>query len=67
MTHQFAPTNMLRGPECESVRKTQEGLLREADEALGRSRGGLSTKVASDLRWQGETTLCPPHARPEAS
>ena len=50
MTHQFAPTNMLRGPESESVRKTQEGLLREADEALGRSRGGLSTKVASDLR-----------------
>src|SRR5215216_2658316 len=45
MTQQFAPTNTLRGPESDSVRKTQKRLLREADEALGRSRGGLSTKV----------------------
>src|SRR5215213_9448466 len=45
MTQQFAPTNTLRGPESDSVRKTQKGLWRESDEALGRSRGGLSTKV----------------------
>jgi DDE family transposase len=39
------PTNTLRAPESELVRKMQKGLLSEADEALGRSRDGLSTKV----------------------